>query len=65
MILKLENGDLRDRSRKKKNVVNVAGVISFALLAVLRRKNTILQRTSITAKVAESVQRYVRQRQLS
>jgi hypothetical protein len=65
MILKLESGGLRDRSRKWRNVVNVAGVISSALQAVLKRENTILQQIWSIAKVAEPVPRYVQQRQLS
>jgi hypothetical protein len=65
MILKLENGGLRDRSRKRRNVVNVAGVISSALQAVLKRENIILLQIWSIAKVAEPVPRYVQQRQLS
>jgi hypothetical protein len=65
MISKLESGGLRDRSRKWRNVVNVAGVISSVLQAVLKRENTILQQIWSIAKVAEPVPRYVQQRQLS
>jgi hypothetical protein len=64
MILKLESGDLRDRSPKLRNVVNAAGVIFSALQAVLKREPIILRQIWNTARVAEPAPKYAQQRPL-